>query len=145
MDIDVSNVKTVYIDKLESETLVAVPGEEITPVFQYTGGWMHRYVYLDKGNDGKFQSEFVKKVPAPGSDLVSYSFLGEPDASTGRNSKGETTQNSTQDNPPAFIIPEDITPASIACAARSIGTATMPPATQLSLLSIMEEPFLTSL
>lgn len=110
LDIDVSNVKTVYIDKLESETLVAVPGEEITSVFQYTGGKMHRYVYLDKGNDGKFQPEFVKKVPAPGSDLVSYSFLGEPDASIGHNSKGETTQNSTQDNPPAFIIPEDITP-----------------------------------
>lgn len=110
LDIDISSLNTVYTDKLEATALAVAPGEEITAQFNYVGDWMHRYVYFDKGNDGKFTPEIQNNIPTSKSDLVAYSFLSQNNADTGYNSKGETVKSDTKSNPPAFVIPEDIKP-----------------------------------
>lgn len=101
---------TVYVDKLEAEPLEVLIGEEITAAFNYTGDWMHRYVYLDKGNDGKFTPAYSNNMPTDASDLVAYSFLSENNNANGYNSKGQSAVNSTKDNPPAFTIPSNMEP-----------------------------------
>lgn len=101
---------TVYVDKLEAEPLEVLIGEEITAAFNYTGDWMHRYVYLDKGNDGKFTPAYSNNMPTDASDLVAYSFLSENNNANGYNSKGQSVVNSTKDNPPAFTIPSNMEP-----------------------------------
>ncbi len=107
--VDVSNYNTAYVDKLEAEPLEVLIGEEITAEFDYTGDWMHRYVYLDKGNDGKFTPEIQNNRPTANSDLVAYSFLGESE-DDGYNSNGQSAVNSTHANPPTFTIPADMEP-----------------------------------
>lgn len=38
-------------------------GESLLPSFNWTGSWMHGYVYLDRGNDGQFDyGRIVKKL-----------------------------------------------------------------------------------
>lgn len=101
---------TVYVDKLEAEPLEVLIGEEITAAFNYTGDWMHRFVYLDKGNDGKFTPAYSNNMPTDASDLVAYSFLSENNNANGYNSKGQSVVNSTKDNPPAFTIPSNMEP-----------------------------------
>lgn len=101
---------TVYVDKLEADPLEVLIGEEITAAFNYTGDWMHRYVYLDKGNDGKFTPAYSNNMPTDASDLVAYSFLSENNNANGYNSKGQSVVNSTKDNPPAFTIPSNMEP-----------------------------------
>lgn len=110
LTLDISSSGTVYTDKLEDAALTVVPGEEITASFNYSGEWMHRYVYLDKGNDGKFTPEIQNNIPTENSDLVAYSFLSDNNASSGYNSKGESVENNTKLDPPAFTIPENMTP-----------------------------------
>lgn len=104
ISIDVSGSNTVYNDRLD-QAIAVVPGETITLSFNFKGLWMHRYVYLDKGNDGKFTREIQNNVPTANSDLVAYSFLSENNSSTGYDSTGKSVLNSTLSNPPAFTIP----------------------------------------
>lgn len=96
-----NNSKLVYFDKTEEQAISVVAGETITPAFDYTGNAMHRYVYFDKGNDGKFTPEIQNNRPTDNSDLLSYSYLN------GYNSNGES---GTTSNPPAFTIPQGLEP-----------------------------------
>lgn len=110
LKVDISDQHTVYTDKLEAEPLEVLIGEEITTTFDYTGDWMHRYVYLDKGNDGKFTPAYSNNMPTDASDLVAYSFLSSNNNSNGYNSKGQSVVNSTNANPPTFTIPANMEP-----------------------------------
>lgn len=101
---------TIYIDQMDVKPVSMLIGEEITTTFDYTGDWMHRYVYLDKGNDGKFTPAYSNNMPTEASDLVAYSFLSENNAKTGYNSKGQSVQDGTNANPPAFTIPANMEP-----------------------------------
>ena len=96
-----NNSKLVYFDKTEEQAISVVAGETITQAFDYTGDHMHRYVYFDKGNDGKFTPEIQNNRPTDNSDLLSYSYLN------GYNSNGES---GTTSNPPAFTIPQGLEP-----------------------------------
>lgn len=82
------------------QTLKAVAGEVLVPTFQWTGTWMHGYVYLDRGNDGKFDAATVADP-----DLITFSNY------EGVNAIGTATNNGNVGvNPPAFILPSDLAP-----------------------------------
>ncbi len=80
----------------------AKAGESITPAFGYTGNAMHRYVYLDKNNDGKFTVPLNDdNSVADGSEAVSYSYYN------GKSSTGASVANNSY-TPPAFTLPSDL-------------------------------------
>lgn len=89
-----------------SEGFCVKPGESVTPTVNYTPGtWMHSYVYLDKGNDGRFDVEIVDDGTLPeASDLVSYSYY------EGKNSLGASANAGSAVQPPSFTIPADMKP-----------------------------------
>lgn len=93
-------------------TFYAKAGEELTATFDYTGSWMNGFVYLDKGNDGKFDATLGQNGNIPeGSDVMAFSFtaeVGSEDA--GYNSKGEylTGQARAVLNPPSFTLPANL-------------------------------------
>lgn len=101
---NLADVSTVYADKTSADPILLKVGESVTVSFGYTGSWMHRYVYLDKGNDGRFDVDIQNNVPTASSDLVAYSYL------SGYNSTGASALNSTSSDPPAFTLSSDMTP-----------------------------------
>lgn len=103
-----SNPRTVYTD-LTNKELRARAGEKVTPAFNYAGSWMHGYVYIDRGNDGKFNALMNDDFTiAEGSDVMAFSFYG--DSNTGKNSTGATVTNRNVLTTPAFNIPEELQP-----------------------------------
>lgn len=80
----------------------AVPGETVIPSFDWMGGWMHGYVYLDCGNDGNFDvtlDEAGNIVDAP--DVMAYSNYNR------FNSAGVQTDNGNVGVfPPSFVMPD---------------------------------------
>lgn len=96
-----------YVDRL-SESLSARSGElaQAEMVWHAVGPWMHAYVYVDWGQDGRYDVE----VDADGSlsnahDLVSYSYLNGYDSAGEQVREGPGTLEL-----PAFRIPEDLKP-----------------------------------
>lgn len=97
---------TVYTD-LTDRQLRAKAGQTVGVTFGYTGAWMHGYVYLDRGNDGKFSFGVdTSGKPLPNSDLMAYSYAN------GRNSSGAavTDKGPSVLNPPTFTLPPDLVP-----------------------------------
>ncbi len=69
----------------------AKAGERVTATFNYSGNWMHSYVYLDRDNDGKFSFALNEDFSIPeGSDVMTFSL------------------NQNAINPPAFTIPTNL-------------------------------------
>ena len=101
---DIASERTVYVDKTSANPIELKVGETVNVAFTYTGSWMHRYVYLDKGNDGRFDVDIQNNVPTASSDLVAYSYL------SGYNSTGASASNDTSSDPPAFTLSSDMTP-----------------------------------
>ncbi len=96
--------KLVYNERLD-QSFKAKAGESITPSVAYTPGtWMHTYIYLDCGKDGRFSFELNADNTIPeGSDVMSFSYY------QACNSLGETgLSNSNSVAPPAFTIPADL-------------------------------------
>lgn len=80
----------------------ALSGEKVTPSFDWEGGWMHGYVYLDRANDGKFDAIVGENGTVPeNSDVMSYSNYDK------FNSLGVQTDNGNVGvNPPDFVMPD---------------------------------------
>lgn len=94
-----SEPNTVYVDMTANE-FRARAGEKVTPKINYSGSWMHGYVYLDTNNDGKFQYDMNDDNTVPeGSEIMAYSYY------EGKNSTGASVSNSNVLPPPAFTIP----------------------------------------
>ena len=53
--ISIPTPRLVYTD-LTTAAFSARAGEQLTATFNYTGNWMHGFVYLDRGNDGQFDA-----------------------------------------------------------------------------------------
>ncbi len=89
-----------------SPVFVASPGETVTASFDWSGSWMHGYVYLDRGNDGQFTTTLGTNSAIPaGSDVMSFSNCD------GYNSAGVATNNGNVGvNPPTFTIPAELAP-----------------------------------
>lgn len=97
-----STQKYLYHDLLTS-SFTALPGETLTPSFDWSGTWMNGYVYVDFGNDGSFETDVLSDGrPADGSDIVAYS------SCNGRNSAGGVVSNGNVLNPPAFTLPAEL-------------------------------------
>lgn len=95
---------------IDTPAFTACAGETVTPVFGYTGTWMHGYVYIDRGMDGSFDANLGENSSIPeGSDIMAFSY-GETvqGENYGYNSKGEKVTNSNVLNPPSFVLPADL-------------------------------------
>ncbi|MBR1732420.1 MAG: glycoside hydrolase family 16 protein, partial [Alloprevotella sp.] len=92
----------VYTD-LMPQSFHVKAGETLTPRFTYAGTWMHGYVYVDFGNDGRFSVELnANGTPAEGSDVVAYSCYKN------KNSAGSNVTNENVLQPPTFTLPADM-------------------------------------
>lgn len=105
--------KQMYYDRTEDAPFTAKAGETITPTFGFSGNWMNGYVFLDRGNDGRFHARTNDDLSiATGSDIMTYSFYNGTSNGelAGVNSVGTQLSNQARNvlNPPAFKIPEDL-------------------------------------
>lgn len=81
----------VNLMKDPSAVITCKKGEELTVKFQFTGVWMHGYVYIDTNKDKQFSFN-DGQTDQTGTELYAYSFYSGnfSDDSQGVNSKGET-------------------------------------------------------
>ena len=69
----VKTSKAAYEDHTADEPFTVEAGSELTASFDYTGEWMHSFVYIDFDNDGDFSYK-EGQWNQTGTDLVAYSF-----------------------------------------------------------------------
>ena len=69
----VKTLKAAYEDHTADEPFTVEAGSELTASFDYTGEWMHSFVYIDFDNDGDFSYK-EGQWNQTGTDLVAYSF-----------------------------------------------------------------------
>ena len=107
----VSVSKAAYEDHT-SKVFTVEAGSEVTASFNYSGEWMHGYVYIDRDNDGEF-SYTEGQWNQAGTDLVAFSFYSldsnpKNDAS-GYNSTGASVTGDARSNvnPPSFTAPTE--------------------------------------
>ena len=83
--------KAAYEDHT-SKVFTVEAGSELTASFDYTGEWMHSFVYIDFDNDGQFSYK-EGQWNQTGTDLVAYSFYSldsnPKNDTSGYNSVGE--------------------------------------------------------
>ena len=65
--------KAAYEDHTADEPFTVEAGSELTASFDYTGEWMHSFVYIDFDNDGDFSYKEGQWAQT-GTDLVAFSF-----------------------------------------------------------------------
>lgn len=92
----------------------AKPGQTLLPAIDYSGAWMHSYVFIDYDNDGDFYSDINGDgTPSDGSELVSYNAFNDNDSMPWVNSLGENPTDNGNVNVgelPEFTLPEDLKP-----------------------------------
>lgn len=100
----------VYRPLLE-QSFKAMPGETLTPRFNFSANWMNGYVYIDYDRDGTFADDLNEDYTIPeGSDLATYSYVEVVENTSGYNSLGEAVTGNARNvlNPPAFTLPADL-------------------------------------
>lgn len=100
LDVSQSAGDNVYCDKTAS-TISVVEGESFTLTADWTGSFMHGYLYIDLNNDGVFTPELgAYGVATSNSELLSFTYY------QGYNSHGEMVATSGGlNNIPTFKIP----------------------------------------
>ena len=96
----------VYSNNTTSSVFSATAGDEVQPTFNYTGGWMSGYVYVDWNGDARFDEALNDNgTPATGSDVVSYNAFQIGD--TWYKSDGSTRGdgNAIGQGVPKFTVP----------------------------------------
>lgn len=103
--------QAVYVDKTD-HVLEAYAGEEIQPVVNWAGEWMHGYLYIDYDKDYTFSYTLGSDdYPTADGELVSYTFYSPSGSQWGKNSKGESTKHDSRlDDVPSFTLPESLAP-----------------------------------
>ena len=106
--VTVANTSKIYNDQHETTTLTCNAGSTLTATFNYSGTWMHGYVYIDTENDGAFSFN-EGNTDQSGTDLKAFAFYSGNfynDAS-GYNSAGQSISgdNRANINPPSFTAP----------------------------------------
>ena len=85
-------------------------GEQVTAAFDYIGGWMNGYVFIDKNNDGKFNATINNDYTLPTeSELMTFSCYSH-EGDNGYNSMGISLSGPNRNvlNPPVFTLPSDL-------------------------------------
>ena len=103
-----ANTSKIYNDQHETAILTCTAGSTLTATFNYTGTWMHGYVYIDTENDNAFSFN-EGSTDQSGTDLKAFAFYSGSftnDAS-GYNSAGERISGDARANinPPSFTAP----------------------------------------
>ena len=99
-----------YIDLTEDENahFTCTAGSTLTTTFNWTGSWMHGYVYIDTDNDKHF-SFTEGSTTQTDTEVYAFSFYSGNfnDDSSGYNSAGTriTGDNRAVVNPPSFTAP----------------------------------------
>ena len=106
----VKTSKAAYEDHTADEPFTVEAGSELTASFDYTGEWMHSFVYIDFDNDGDFSYK-EGQWDQTGTDLVAFSFYSldsnpKNDAS-GYNSVGDELTGNARNTyaAPSFKAP----------------------------------------
>jgi hypothetical protein len=107
----VKTSKAAYEDHTADEPFTVEAGSELTASFDYTGEWMHSFVYIDFDNDGDF-SYTEGQWDQTGTDLVAFSFYSldsnPKNDTSGYNSVGEEL---TGDARNTYVAPSFKAPA----------------------------------
>lgn len=86
-------------EDLSAQNFTVDAGSELTATFDFSGEWMHGYVYIDLNNDKQF-SWNAEGTDQSGTELVAYSYYKD------LNSKGESAASGNNNlNPPSFTAP----------------------------------------
>ncbi len=104
----VSVSKKPYNNMTTTTVFTVKPGDVVTPKFNYSGGYMQGYVYVDWDKNGIFTSNVGEDgKPSAGSDVVSYN--GCQINGAWRKSDGTTAGNGNQiqNAMPTFTVPEN--------------------------------------
>ena len=99
--------KKFYANNTTKSVFSAMAGAEVQPTFSYKGGWMNGYVYVDWGNDARFDDALnANGTPAEGSDVVSYNAV-QIGGDTWYKSDGTTVGNGNNIGAgvPKFTVP----------------------------------------
>lgn len=102
----------VYKDKTTSVLKVASGSTLSFSGLDWEGVWMHGFVYIDYNQDGVFNTTSNALGQNTG-ELVSYNFYSSTGASTGTNSKGQSSSEScgvTKENMPSWTLPTNLAP-----------------------------------
>lgn len=107
--ITIPSPNLVYTD-MTPQAFTARAGEQLTATFQFSGTWMHGYVYLDRGQDGAFDATLNTDCTIPeGSDIMAFAYAEATlDSGNGKNSAGASLQSPNVLNPPSFTLPADL-------------------------------------
>ncbi len=70
-----SNGATIYYDKT-SEVVTLEPGKAVSSTINWTGYWMHTYLFIDWDKNGEFTKDLAANnyIPTENSELVAFSF-----------------------------------------------------------------------
>lgn len=110
IEVGSSTPQYIYRDLL-GKSFTAKAGELLTPNFSFTSDWMNGYVYLDRGNDGKFTADLNEDYTIPsGSDIMAYSYVETVENTEGYKSDGTKISGNARNfmNPPSFRLPADL-------------------------------------
>ena len=102
----VARNRKFYSNNTTTSVFSAKAGAEVQPTFNYTGGWMSGYVYVDWNGDARFDNALNSNgTPAEGSDVVSHNAV-QIDG-TWYKSDGTTTGNGNTIGAgvPKFTVP----------------------------------------
>ena len=103
-----ANTWKIYNDQHETATLTCTAGSTLTATFNYSGTWMHGYVYIDTENDGAFSFN-EGSTDQSGTDLKTFAFYSGSftNDQSGYNSAGQhiTGDARANINPPSFTAP----------------------------------------
>ena len=101
--------RCVYENHTDS-ILYCTPGDVLSPVINFTGDWMHKYVYVDWDRNSIFEiAEGTPGVTTDWGELVSANYLTETDVKDkdGYTSAGTTGVRRGTTALPTFTVPQD--------------------------------------
>lgn len=94
--VSLDGTKKAYQD-LTDQSFTIEAGEEVTVTANYTGSWMHTYVYIDLDNDKQFS--FNNGADQTGTELLGWTYIG------GYNNEGVAKgQNADPQTPMTFTV-----------------------------------------
>ena len=103
-----ANTSKIYNDQHETAVLTCTVGSTLTATFNYSGTWMHGYVYIDTENDYAFSFN-EGSTDQSGTDLKTFAFYSGNfnNDKSGYNSAGEYITGDARStiNPPSFTAP----------------------------------------
>lgn len=94
--VSLDGTRKAYQD-LTDQSFTIEAGEEVTVTANYTGSWMHTYVYIDLDNDKQFS--FNNGADQTGTELLGWTYIG------GYNNEGVAKgQNADPQTPMTFTV-----------------------------------------